>query len=124
VHEPTEGQVMPSNKYLKNLLTFLSTWACTVPILLHCRAESVGRRLPQLSPRAGSICFLEEQEVALALRNAAPLARPNDTLIELADHARGRQGGMSRAIAEKGRNLPWIFDTVAEGEPFEMPAFY
>jgi hypothetical protein len=65
---------------------------------------------------------VDEQEIAGALRRASPLARPNETLIKLADVAMRRNGRMSAAIAETGRDLPWI--EVDEGVPFDMPSTF
>jgi len=42
LHEPVEGQVMPSTRDIDRLLEFLAGWPRTRPILAHCRA-GVGR---------------------------------------------------------------------------------
>jgi predicted protein tyrosine phosphatase len=65
---------------------------------------------------------VDEQAIALTLRRASPLGRPNRTLIGLADVAMGRNGRMSRAIEETGRDLQW--HGVDENVPFEMPAVF
>ena len=65
-----------------------------------------------------------EHDVATTLRQVAPLARPNETLIRLADDAMKRDGAMSRAITDTGRDLPWIFDDVDVGKPFEMTSTF
>jgi predicted protein tyrosine phosphatase len=122
VHVSTEGQVVPTAKHIDDLLAFLTPWSRTAPILIHCRA-GIGR-----STAAAFIAaclhnpHTDEQEIAGALRRAAPLARPNETLIKLADAAMRRNGRMSAAIAETGRNLPWI--AVDEGVPFAMLATF
>jgi hypothetical protein len=69
-----------------------------------------------------------EQEIALALRRASLLARPNETLIKLADAALGRRDRMCRAIFD-GRSLSWREVEVAlrsegEGRVFEMPSAF
>jgi predicted protein tyrosine phosphatase len=62
---------------------------------------------------------VNEHELAVELRRAAPLARPNEALVALADAALGRQGRMSAGIATTGRDLPW--PDVDEGVPFGLP---
>ena len=120
LHEPVEGQVMPSTRDIDRLLEFLAGWPRTRPILAHCRA-GVGR-----SPATAYIAAClhnpktPELVVAAALRRVSPHARPNETLVGLADRAMGRGGMMCRAIVQTGSNLPWFpFD---QGEPFEMPS--
>ena len=118
VHVPAANHVLPSAEQIGDLLRFLTAWDRTDPLLIHCRA-GIGR-----SPAAAFIaaCFgnphTHEHEIAQALRRASPLARPNETLIRLADSQMGRCGRMSEAIATTGWDLPWI--DVEEGEPFRI----
>jgi predicted protein tyrosine phosphatase len=124
IHIPTEAQVIPSAKHIDDLLAFVAAWKRIAPILIHCRA-GIGR-----STAAAFITaclhnpYADEQDIAITLRRVSPLARPNETLIGLADHAMRRNGRMIKAIVDTGRDLPWIFDDVDEGEPFEMPSEY
>ena len=129
IHISAEDQVIPSAGHINMLLDFLSFWSRRAPILIHCRA-GIGRSTAAAfitaclhNPRA------DELEIALTLRRVSPLARPNEILIKLADTAMGRNGRMSNAITETGRDLSWtevnerlrIYD---EGVPFEMPALF
>ena len=120
VHTPAEGQVVPTAKHVEDLLIFLAQWTRTAPILIHCRA-GIGRSTATAFIAA---CLhnpqVDERDVAVALRRASPLARPNEILIKLADVAMSRNGRMSAAIAETGRDLPWF--SIDEGVAFEMPA--
>jgi predicted protein tyrosine phosphatase len=122
IHIPTDGQVVPTAKHIEELLAFLSLWSRQAPILIHCRA-GIGRSTATAFITA---CLhnphADELVIAGALRSASPLARPNETLIKLADAAMGRSGRMSRAIEETGRNLPWI--EIDEGVPFEMSSTF
>jgi len=124
IHVPTEAQVIPSAKHIDDMLAFVAAWKRIAPILIHCRA-GIGRSMATAFITA---ClhnpYTDEQDIAIALRRVSPLARPNETLIGLADHAMRRNGRISKAIADTGRDLPWIFDDVDEGEPFEMPSKY
>jgi predicted protein tyrosine phosphatase len=129
IHVSTEGQVVPTAKHIDDLLAFISFWSRKAPILIHCRA-GIGR--------STAVAFItaclhnphaDELEIAGALRRASPLARPNETLIQLADAAMSRNGRMSEAIAETGRDLSWIeviehLKNYDEGVPFEMPATF
>ena len=119
IHVPTPGAVLPEREHLLELISFLSGWSRSGPLLIHCRA-GVGR-----STAAGFVaaCLhqpdVDEFEVARTLRAVAPLARPNETLVTLADSILERGGRMSAAISETGRDLEWI--EIDEGVPFEIP---
>jgi predicted protein tyrosine phosphatase len=129
IHVTTEGQVMPTAKHIDGLLAFISLWSRKTPILIHCRA-GIGK--------STAVAFItaclhnphaDELEIAGALRRASPLARPYETLIQLADAAMDRNGMMSKAIAETGRDLSWAdvieqLENYDEGVPFEMPATF
>lgn len=119
VHESAPGQVVPSSGHIDQLLVFLGKWQRSSPLLIHCRA-GIGR-----STAAAFIAAcvhkpkVNERTIALDLRRASPLARPNQILIELADAAMGRNGRMVSAIEETGYNLQW--HGVDENLPFEIP---
>jgi len=118
----TESQVTPSEEHVARLLGFIAAWDRSGPILIHCRA-GIGRSTAGAFIAA---CFCnphtDEHRIATTLRQVSPLARPNRTLIGLADGAMGRGGRMSEAIASTGRDLPWI--EVDEGVPFRMPSAF
>jgi predicted protein tyrosine phosphatase len=129
IHIPTDSQVVPTAKHIEELLAFLSLWSRQAPILIHCRA-GIGRSTATAFITA---CLhnphADELEIAGTLRRASPLARPNETLVQLADAAMSRNGRMSEAIAETGRDLSWIdviehLKNYDEGVPFEMPATF
>ena len=122
IHNPTNRQSMPSATQIVQLLRFLKAWDREGSLLFHCRA-GIGR-----SPAAAFIaaCFLnpntDENEIAIKLRAAASLARPNEVLVKLADEQMRRNGRMFRAISSTGRGLPP--PNGQEGEPFELPSGY
>ena len=122
VHVPTEGQVMPTAKQVDDLLAFLALWKHTAPLLIHCRA-GIGRSTATAFIAA---CLhnpqTNERKIVDALRRASPAARPNETLIRLADAAMNRKGRMSDAITETGRGLLWT--PIDENVPFEMQAMF
>ncbi|MEJ1961886.1 MAG: protein-tyrosine phosphatase family protein [Gammaproteobacteria bacterium] len=122
VHEWAPGQVAPEPKHVDQLLGFLRGWQRSSPLLIHCRA-GIGR-----STAAAFIAAClhnpdaDERTIALGLRRASSLARPNQVLIGLADAAMGRNGRMARAIEETGRNLEW--HGIDENVPFEIPGIF
>lgn len=120
IHVATEGAILPSTHHVSDLLSFIEGWTGSGPLLVHCRA-GVGRSTATAYVVS---CFLNpevsEYTLAVALREAAPLARPNETLVRLADSVMDRAGRMAAAVTETGKDLPWI--EVAEGVPFELPS--
>jgi predicted protein tyrosine phosphatase len=122
IHVPTVSLVVPSATQIHDLLAFLETWTRTAPLLIHCRA-GIGRSTA--TAYIASCLFnpdIDEREIAVTLRCAAPLARPNETVVRLADGAMRRRGRMIEAIVDTGRDLQWT--EVDEGDPFEMPATF
>ena len=109
----------PSTQHVDRLLTFLRSSSAGDVLLIHCRA-GISRATAAAFIAA---CFLNpavaEHDLAIALRRAAPLARPNQAMVGLADAAMFRGGRMKDAIASTGRDLPWI--PADEGDVFEMP---
>lgn len=128
-HVAAPDKVLPQAEHVAELLAFVGQWDRSAPILIHCRA-GIGRSTATAfitaclhNPHAA------EHEIAVALRKASPLARPNETLIKLADAALGRRDRMCRAIAETGRNLAWheverALRSEGEGRAFEMPSAF
>jgi predicted protein tyrosine phosphatase len=122
VHECAPGAVAPTPRHVDQLLVFVERWQRSWPLLIHCRA-GIGR-----STAAAFIAacmhnpHVDERTIAHELRRASPLARPNQVLVDLADAAMSRNGRMTRAIEETGRNLGW--HGVDENVPFEMPGAF
>ena len=120
VHVSTEGEIAPTAKHIDDLLAFLALWQRTGPLAIHCRA-GIGR---STAVAFIAMCLynpeVSELDVARVLRLASSTARPNESLVRIADVTMKRSGRMTEAIAETGRGLPW--PAVKEGFPFELPA--
>lgn len=126
-HIASDEDVLPSAHHVAKLLTFVQQWDRSRPLLIHCRA-GIGRSSAtafiaacQRNPAAS------EHQIALALRAAGPLSRPNLLLVELADAALGRSGRMLQALEDTGRGLSWTEVEAAltanrGAPPFEMPS--
>ena len=116
IARPRKGLIAPSPALVARLLAFAAGWDASRPMLVHCWAgvsRSTAAAFIIACQRAPARA---EAEIAQALRSAAPYATPNPLLVSLADDALGREGRMSRAIAEIGRGA----DTF-EGALFELP---
>jgi predicted protein tyrosine phosphatase len=113
---PRPGLVVPEAAHVRDLLRFLESWDRTSPLLIHCQA-GISRSTATAYVAA---CFghpeQDEYQIALALRRAAPLARPNSTIVALADREMGRDGRMLAAIERTGADLDW--PDIGEGEAF------
>lgn len=117
-HVAGPKNVLPSPDQVYSFLQFVAAWERKRPLLIHCRA-GIGRSTAAAYIAA---CFAnpstDEYEVAVRLREVAPLARPNEILIKIADVAMDRGGRLTAAIAATGRDLPWL--DLNEGEPFRL----
>jgi predicted protein tyrosine phosphatase len=115
ISEPVEGLVAPSMDMVDQLLAFASPLAPDDRLMVHCWM-GISR-----SPAAAFILACArnperpEEEIAQALRQAAPSASPNPLLVQLADERLERRGRMSAAIARVGRGCD-----AASGAPFEL----
>jgi predicted protein tyrosine phosphatase len=122
IHFPTLDHVMPAATHIDRLLRFLSRWDPHDNLLIHCRA-GIGRSTATAFIAA---CYhnpkTNEQAIADALKLASPTARPNKTLIRIADNAMNRQGRMLAAMENVLRSLSWV--EVSEGVPFQIPSMY
>jgi predicted protein tyrosine phosphatase len=119
VHVPAPQDIAPSAEHVDRLLRFISESSPGERLLIHCRA-GISRSTAAAFIAA---CFLypdePERNLALALRRAAPFARPPQLRVALGDAALAREGRMIDAIASTGQDLPWA--DVDENIAFELP---
>jgi predicted protein tyrosine phosphatase len=117
-HSPVAGITVPSAEHIAQLLTFLESWGDNESLLVHCQA-GIGRSTATAFVAA---CYrnphASELRIATELRRVAPFARPNETVIHVADTLMDRGGRMTAAITETGRGLGWL--DIPEAQPFEL----
>jgi|SRR5688572_576366 len=122
IHLPTLDRVLPAATHVDRLIRFLNRWDPKDNLLIHCRA-GIGRSTATAFIAA---CYhnaaTDEQEIAAEIRKASPIARPNKTLIRIADNAMNRKGRMLAAMESALRDVP--FADAAEAEPFQIPSIY
>ena len=113
INVPTDKQIVPAAAHIDRLLRFFERWDPGDSMLIHCRG-GIGRSTAVAFIAA---CFhnprADEQDIAEHLRRVSPNARPNRTLVGIADNAMERRGRMISAIA-----------SVVEGKPFRIPSIY
>ena len=116
------GALAPTQAHIEQILTFIEGWNGDAPLLEHCfagisRSSATAFIAACLhNPRA------DEHAIAVALRAASANARPNGRMIDLADIVLGRNGRMSAALHETGRELPWL--DIQENDPFSIPSVF
>lgn len=109
----------PGRGDAERLIRFVEPWDRAAPLLIHCWA-GISR---STASAFISACLhnpdVDEEEIALAIRNASPTASPNVKLVAHADAILARGGRMSRAIETIGRGQPSM-----EAKPFMIPSRY
>jgi predicted protein tyrosine phosphatase len=116
ISQPLEGHVLAAEEHVARLVAFLRAWDRRAPLVIHCWA-GISRSTAGAYVAACALApKRDEEQIADALRAAAPSATPNARLVALADAMLGREGRMIRAIARIGRGADAF-----EGTPFVMP---
>lgn len=111
----TDGYVLAGPEHMERLLAFVRAWDRGSPLLFHCWA-GISRSTAAAYIAACALApKLDEAELALALRAAAPSATPNAHFVALADSLLGRRGRMVEAVRAIGRGAE-----AREGSPFML----
>ena len=110
-----EGEILPDDGHVAEVVEFVSRWDRAAPLVIHCYA-GVSR-----STAAAFIatCLLDEtrSEMAIAqkIRARSPTATPNSLMVKIADRLLGRGGRMIDAVRSIGRGTDCY-----EGVPFSI----
>ncbi len=127
VEVATWDEEIPTLADVRELLAFVRGWTRAAPLLIHCRA-GVGRSTAAAFVTACALNpQVDEGTIAVALRSAAPFARPNEMLVRVADAALMREGRMSAALEHTRPSAPRhddsdVAESRSEGTPSELPA--
>jgi predicted protein tyrosine phosphatase len=108
------------DKRIRTLLDFVQKWEREDPILIHCYAGISRSTASAFITACAHNPSADEEEIALALRQASSTASPNRRFIALADAELGRGGRMVKAIEKIGRGPHW--SEVGEATPFAISA--
>jgi predicted protein tyrosine phosphatase len=107
---------------IKRVLDFVGGWPREQPILIHCYAGISRSTATAYITACAQNPGVDEEQIALALREASPTATPNRRFVALADAELGRGGRMIRAIEKIGRGASWI--EIGEAQPFSFAGRY
>ena len=103
VSAAARGLVPPAREHVQTILDTVRAWDGEAPLLIHCWF-GVSR-----SPAAAILALAalaperDADEIADALRTAAPYATPNARMIALGDELLDRRGALVRAVERIGR---------------------
>ncbi len=115
ITEAMDGMVLPSPKHVEDYLTFVEAWERDNPMVVHCFAGISRSTAAAFIGACALNPGMDEEELALQIRQSSPTATPNARLVEIGDALLGRQGRMSRAIKKIGRG-----NFAYEGVPFAL----
>lgn len=125
VHDITEenpGLITPAREHMTEILDFIGTWEREAPILIHCYAGISRSTATAFITACVHNPDADEEEIAMALRAASPVAWPNRRIVALADAELGRKGRMSAAIDAIGQGVSW--EEAGENTPFEIASLF
>jgi predicted protein tyrosine phosphatase len=112
ISQPAPGSIHPGESHIRQMIDFLRDWPARSPLLVHCYAgisRSTAAALIARVVKSGNAL-----DAALALRRAAPHARPNSLIIDLADQILGLDGGLIEARQAMGDGVPAVEGTLVE----------
>lgn len=122
IEEDEEGMDPLCTLRTKRILEFVGGWDRNQPILIHCYAGISRSTATAYITACAQNPGADEEEIALALRQASTNASPNRRFIAMADAELGRSGRMSRAIERIGRGASWY--DIGDNTPFSIPSRY
>lgn len=110
-----EGQILPGEDHLSQLLAFARAWDQATPLVVHCYAGVSRSTAAAFTVACALNPSLDEHELAQTIRRLSPTATPNRRIVALADVRLGRNGRMLAAIDAIGRG-----EDCFEGVPFAL----
>ncbi|OCC05722.1 protein tyrosine phosphatase [Labrys sp. WJW] len=110
-----EGQILPGEDHLSQLLAFVRAWDQATPLVVHCYAGVSRSTAAAFTAACALNPTLDEHELAQTIRRLSPTATPNRRIVALADVRLGRNGRMLAAIDAIGRG-----EDCFEGVPFAL----
>jgi len=110
--EPAEGMICPAEEHVQEFLAFVGRWDRTSPVVIHCYAGISRSTAAAFSAFCSIRSDLDEEEIALRLRQRSPEATPNARLVAIADEILGRNGRMVRAVERIGRGAEAFEGTI------------
>ncbi len=111
------GCVAPSQAHIAALIAFAHAWGGEGVMVVHCWAGISRSTAAAFTALCAINPHTSERAIARRLRQASPTAQPNRLMVEIADHALGRNGRMLSAILAIG---PGHY--ASEAVPFALPA--
>lgn len=103
--EPAEGMICPAEEHVSEFLAFVGRWDRQTPVVIHCYAGISRSTAAAFSAFCSMRPDLDEEEIALRLRQRSREATPNARLVAIADEILGRDGRMVRAVERIGRGV-------------------
>ena len=122
VIEPSPGIIPPGEDHVGDVLRFIDDWPEGQSLLVHCKAGISRSTATAFIAACHRYPRVTELAIAQELRRVAPLARPNGSLIAIADRLMQREGRMWGAFVDTFATLDWI--DVYENIPFELDSSF
>ncbi|WP_413988815.1 tyrosine phosphatase family protein [Labrys okinawensis] len=113
--EMADGQILPGEDHLSQLLRFVNAWDQETPLVVHCYAGVSRSTAAAFTTACALNPHLDEMELAQTIRRLSPTATPNKRIVALADARLKRDGRMIAAIDSIGRG-----EDCFEGVPFAL----
>ncbi|MBY0422016.1 MAG: hypothetical protein K2Q06_06900, partial [Parvularculaceae bacterium] len=101
--EPIDGHVTPAMRHVEDLVSFLSGWSPSEPLLVHCWAGISRSTATAFIAACLHNPDTDEAAIAAELRKASSTAFPNERIVGFADKLLGRRGRMMSAVRSMGR---------------------
>ncbi len=118
ISEEDRELVTPQAGHVEEIVAFAKDWNREDPMFIHCWAGISRSTAATLITLCVHNSPGRERDLAMALRNASPLADPNKLIIQYADDILGRQGRLIEAVEAMGRP---DFGITIENELFSIP---